>query len=498
MEQRKITDMERSNKIVMIAHGIDAGVMTTFCVLQALGGTKPMGYALLVALLGFVPVIAEYYFWRKDRETTMIKHLVAYGFLIFYTYTVFTASNNMVFLFVVPMIMIISVYNDMAYSIKINIGTILESIIIVAVGAKTGRLGYAGMDSAIIQIVIIILIGIYSYITIKVLNANNKQKLQNIMEAKQETEQVLNNISEVSGKMKSGIGNINEELEKLNKASKLTKDAMNEVSIGATETAEAVQNQIYQTEEIQNKVEEVNDAAIHITDNIQQTLQVLESGKRNIELLVGQVETSVKNGADVAGKLETLDRYMKEMHSIVELISGITSQTSLLALNASIEAARAGEAGKGFSVVAAEISSLATQTKNATGNITELIKNVSGAISEVVEVIHQMISGISEEKQSTEEAADSFENIQSNTFAIRENTEKLAHNTEELKDANQVIVDSIQRISAISEEVSAHANETMEAEEENTQILERVAERMQDLVKLTNGEKEQSSGKENL
>lgn len=490
MEQRKVTDMERNNKIVMLAHGISAGVMVTFCVLQVLGGSQPVSYAVLVAVLGFVPVIAERYFWNKNRETTMIKHLAAYGFAAFYTYTVFTASNNMVFLFVIPMIMIISVYNDAAYAVKINIGTVLESIIIVAVGAKTGKLGYAGRDSAIIQIVIMIMVGIYSYITIKVLNANNRQKLQNIMEAQQETEQVLSNMFEVSGKMKNGIADISEELKKLNEASRLTKDAMSEVSIGTTETAEAVQSQIYQTEEIQNKVDKVNDAAVHITANMQQTLQALESGKKNIELLVGQVEISVKNGADVAGKLETLDKYMEEMHSIVELISGITSQTSLLALNASIEAARAGEAGKGFSVVAAEISSLATQTKNATGNITELIKNVSTAISEVVEVIHQMISGISEEKQSTQETAESFENIQHNTFAIRENNEKLAHNIEELKGANQVIVDSIQKISAISEEVSAHANETMEAEKENTQILERIAERMQELIKITNGENE--------
>ena len=216
-----------------------------------------------------------------------------------------------------------------------------------------------------------------------------------------------------------------------------------------------------------------------------QTLEVLEKGKKDIELLVKQVDVSVENGAQVAEKLETLDRYMTEMHSIVEMISKITSQTSLLALNASIEAARAGEAGRGFAVVATEISGMATQTKNATVNISELIANVSNAISEVVTVIRQMLDGISEEKQSTQEAAESFENIQSNTFNIQKNMEQLADNIEELKEANGVIVDSIQRISAVSQQVTAHASETMEAEEKNAEILAVVENHMEELMSLT-------------
>lgn len=485
-EQRKMTDMQRNNKIVMTAHGIAVGIMTMFCILQVVGKMRPASYGVIVAILGFTPIIAQQYFWRKNKESVMIKHLAAYGFAVFYTYVLFTENNNMVFLFVIPMIMIISVYNDAAYSIKINIGTVLESIIVVIIGAKTGKLGYAGSDSAVIQIVIMLMVGIYSYITIKVLDANNKQKLQEIMEAQEQTQDVLDNMSKVSQKLESGITDISSELQKLEKASKLTNDAMNDVSAGTADTAEAVQSQFSQTEEIQNKVVRVNDAAVNITENMQHTLQVLENGKKNVELLAAQVENSVKDGADAAEKLETLNHNMEEMNSIVELINGITSKTSILALNASIEAARAGEAGRGFSVVATEISGMATQTKDATVHITELIENVSVAIAEVVEVIRQMIADIDEEKQSAKETQESFENIQINTFAIRENVQKLTENVEELKEANSVIMESIQRISAISEEVSAHANETMDAETENRKILGKIAADMKELEELTN------------
>ena len=144
---------------------------------------------------------------------------------------------------------------------------------------------------------------------------------------------------------------------------------------------------------------------------MEKTLSVLEKGKADMDTLVGEVEVSVRNSANAADKLETLNQYISEMNTIVELINGVTSQTSLLALNASIEAARAGEAGKGFAVVASEISELATQTKSATTNITQLIGNVSGSITEVVTVIREMIDGINDEKEMscllyTSDAAD--------------------------------------------------------------------------------------------
>ena len=123
-----------------------------------------------------------------------------------------------------------------------------------------------------------------------------------------------------------------------------------------------------------------------------------KGGKADMDTLVGEVEVSVRNSANAADKLETLNQYISEMNTIVELINGVTSQTSLLALNASIEGRLAGEAGKGFAVVASEISDLATQTKSATTNITQLIGNVSGSITEVVTVIREMIDGINEEK----------------------------------------------------------------------------------------------------
>ena len=175
------------------------------------------------------------------------------------------------------------------------------------------------------------------------------------------------------------------------------------------------------------------------------TVVALEKGNKDVDDLIDKANESVQNGKVVVEKLEKLDAYMNEMNTIVEIINNITEQTSLLSLNASIEAARAGEAGKGFAVVASEISGMATQTQEATLDITELINNVSSAINEVVKVAYNMIEGINEEKEKTEETAKSFVTISDNTQSIRGNIASLANHVEKLQTANQEIVTSSQQ-----------------------------------------------------
>ena len=220
------------------------------------------------------------------------------------------------------------------------------------------------------------------------------------------------------------------------------------------------------------------------------TVEVLGQGREDIEILVSQVEQSVTNGADVADKLKELSGYVEKMHEIVDMISSIANQTSMLALNASIEAARAGEAGRGFAVVASQVTAMAGQTKNATVSITELISNVSASIQSVVDVIHQMLNGINQEKASASNASASFGSIEDNTHIIQTNVDSLVQGIKELKNANDQIVDSIQTISAISEEVSAHANQTADAEEKNATVIDNMDSKMHKLILyITQGNK---------
>jgi methyl-accepting chemotaxis protein len=72
---------------------------------------------------------------------------------------------------------------------------------------------------------------------------------------------------------------------------------------------------------------------------------------------------------------------VSKINELTEAIMSISSQTSLLALNASIEAARAGEAGRGFAVVATEIGHLAEQTSKSVTDINGIVGEVNAAVA---------------------------------------------------------------------------------------------------------------------
>lgn len=479
----QMKEMERNNRVAMIAHGVINACMLFISVIGFVEHTVSAPVLVVLILLGIIPVLAEFICWKRDHATKAIKHLSMIGFALFYTVLLFTAQCNMVYAFVIPMMFAVMPYHDVKAFVLINVGTVVENILVVLLGATQGGFGYLGQDAGFIQISVMILLCITSiYATISN-QKNTDENIESITAAQNRTEATLREVMEMSSRMEASVADITAELNKLETAFDSTKTAMEEVSAGSGESAAAIQQQTAQTEAIQEKVNTVGEVAETIGNNMEHTIEILDAGKEEMAGLKEQAEDSARNSELAAQKLEKLDHYMQEMHSIVEIISKIANQTSLLALNASIEAARAGEAGRGFSVVATEISGMATQTKDATGNIAELIQNVSGAIGEVVTVIRQMIDGIGSQREGTMRAADSFTAIEDSSYMIVDNLGEMLQIVEALQTANQEIVDSIQTISATTEEVSAHASETLEAEERNREILQKITEKMNSMVK---------------
>lgn len=484
-------ELAKANAVAMNCHCLVCSIMSVAYFVEFLKGDRTLLYVLVTIVLAMAPVAGEFISYKKMHDTKMIKHFVGIGYAILYTFVMFTTNNHFTFVYVIPMLIAITVYNDFKYSLPIEVGMVIVNVVQLVMFFQKGIYTKADIASVEIQFFVIVLIcGIQLYVSI-VAEKLNQKKLAELKAEHEKTEELLMRIMDTSDKMTQQITVSAQKTASLGESMQAMKESMEEVNSGSNDTAEAVQSQLNQTEEIQAMVEQVEKGTENIIDSMNQNKEAIAQGNANVGILVKQAEETVESGKKVTEELSQLDTYMSQMNSILDIINSITSQTSLLALNASIEAARAGDAGRGFAVVASEISQMAQQTKDSTVQISQLIENVSNAIQMVVEVSGSMISMIESQNETTEKTAESFTVIEKNSDNVYGQSNELAAYVTKLADANKKIVDSISTISAISEEVAAHASDTLSATESNNVIVEELAALSGQLETLAQELKEQ-------
>jgi len=172
-----------------------------------------------------------------------------------------------------------------------------------------------------------------------------------------------------------------------------------------------VQNLLAMMEETQASMSEIA-TSVEGVDDIAETVKVSaaegKSFSGDVKVRASELE-NVSNkkmdaAVDVANRMtEILEAKIAEARAVEKIaelssqIVSISSQSNLLALNASIEAARAGEAGRGFAVVAGEIGSLAGNTKEAAETIGEVSRQSIESVDALADSARELVEYIKNE-----------------------------------------------------------------------------------------------------
>jgi twitching motility protein PilJ len=277
---------------------------------------------------------------------------------------------------------------------------------------------------------------------------------------------------------------INFTIEELRTLVKGINSATDQVT-AATQHAQAISSRLYEASQRQNReIQEASASVLQMAQSINEVSQSAEQSARVAEQSLSAAEKgaqSVQNQMagmneirtqiqDTSKRIKRLGESSLEIGEIVELISDITEQTNVLALNAAIQAASAGEAGRGFTVVAEEVQRLAERSGEATKQIDAIVKAIQADTQDAIAAMEKSTVGVVDGTKLSDATGQALQEIRRVSSELAELIGGISAQTQKQSTSVSDVTRAMQGILRITEETTEGTKESNVSIEQLTKL----------------------------
>jgi methyl-accepting chemotaxis protein len=236
--------------------------------------------------------------------------------------------------------------------------------------------------------------------------------------------------------------------------------AIDDIMIGAAETSyfvdsvkKKIETDVRTAVEVVANADAVADSTAAIAEKAEGAALVAErvrsesvAGRAEADQGLAHIGSAREDARMAAATMAELQQKSKGIAGFAEVISEISARTNLLALNAAIEAARAGEHGRGFAVVAGEVRQLAHRTKEATDEISTMVRAINEQAEKAATGMATLTRVVSEAAGNVERVHGFLGNIEQSSAQSEREIGDIAHEARQHVDTTRAIAESLTQI----------------------------------------------------
>lgn len=469
MEKKRFNEKRKVNQTSMICYAVLVFILFAAYMLELVKGNRTVGYIMIFDIILLVPLVLALLTYKKNNESAALRYMITAGYGVLYVFVLLTSVTKLSFVYIIPMIIILTLYRDWKLVLAAGAAAIAANVIFVFYYLGSISNTATDITEFEIQLAVLILLTAFAVAATRILIKINAQAIADISVREEQQREAYGRIMEISRKVSANVDRISELSEDVRTRTDMTKSSVNDIASGTMETAQSIQGQMEMTGSIQHLIDDMSVLSENVLGECNTSKQNIVDGIDSMNELTDNSDRLNNRSSKVMVSMKSLQEKAEQVSEIIAMISDIAEQTNLLSLNASIEAARAGEAGRGFAVVAGEIKKLSEQTGEASARISRIILELEQETEIAGSSVADMNSVIEKQMECINVVNDKFRTLGSSLDALADSIDEQTHKAEEVRDANGKIMHSIEGLSAFSEELTANSESTRTRSEESYQ-----------------------------
>ena len=270
------------------------------------------------------------------------------------------------------------------------------------------------------------------------------------------------------------VAQVKEAAEQVNLSVGENQQNISELATEASQQATQITRTLASVEQITQSIQQVAHNAQEAAEVAHVASNKAELGGKSMELTVNSIKQLQGTIDQTAKKVKSLGEASQKISRVISLINQIAIQTNLLSINASIEAARAGEEGKGFAVVAEEVGALATQSSEATKEVSSIIAEIQTEITQVVEAMEVGIVQAEQGTRLVEKTKGSLQQIVEVSYQIDHLVQSISNTTVSQAKTSQNVTRLMEQIARIAERTSGFSQNASSSLESTVAIAKKL------------------------